>query len=361
MRSRNEPCWCGSGRKYKRCHLLRAEQSPLPRGRLFHDLEREFDKKECLHPQAALGVCNKVIAAHTIQRSGGLARIVDGANKVLRFNPFKPGLDGRPVLESIGWREASTFKGFCGRHDNEVFSPLEKKPFRGTPEQCFLVGYRALCHELYQKSASIRAQLSLRELWDRGRPEDEQQQIHEVTSVFLAGSYKGLENNQALKSHADAVLLSRNFSAWERYVVYFRGDIAVVSTGAPTPTFDLWGRSLQILREPTTPIEPLYYGVLATDEGGAIVFTWPRGLIAPHRFIDSLESLPVAALPGVLAQFMFAHVSNTFFSVSWWQALNEVQQAWVQELAGMFEHYAKGISYKTESLVNWDVTGTTRA
>lgn len=28
--SRNEPCWCGSGRKYKRCHLGQAAQAPLP-------------------------------------------------------------------------------------------------------------------------------------------------------------------------------------------------------------------------------------------------------------------------------------------------------------------------------------------
>ncbi len=27
---RNEPCWCGSGRKYKQCHLGRPAQAPLP-------------------------------------------------------------------------------------------------------------------------------------------------------------------------------------------------------------------------------------------------------------------------------------------------------------------------------------------
>lgn len=27
--SRNDPCWCGSGRKYKKCHLDRDKQKPL--------------------------------------------------------------------------------------------------------------------------------------------------------------------------------------------------------------------------------------------------------------------------------------------------------------------------------------------
>src|SRR5207247_10451904 len=28
--ARNEPCWCGSGRKYKNCHLNRPDLPPLP-------------------------------------------------------------------------------------------------------------------------------------------------------------------------------------------------------------------------------------------------------------------------------------------------------------------------------------------
>ncbi|TMQ32378.1 MAG: hypothetical protein E6K70_18875 [Planctomycetota bacterium] len=28
-RGRNQPCWCGSGEKFKHCHLGRSEQEPV--------------------------------------------------------------------------------------------------------------------------------------------------------------------------------------------------------------------------------------------------------------------------------------------------------------------------------------------
>ena len=30
---RNDPCWCGSGKKYKKCHLLEDEKNP---GKNYH-------------------------------------------------------------------------------------------------------------------------------------------------------------------------------------------------------------------------------------------------------------------------------------------------------------------------------------
>ncbi len=44
---RNAPCWCGSGRKYKKCHLRADEEAevernrpPLPRAREYWELLR---------------------------------------------------------------------------------------------------------------------------------------------------------------------------------------------------------------------------------------------------------------------------------------------------------------------------------
>ena len=61
-------------------------------------------------------------------------------------------LSGTP--ERRGWRAASTFAGFCDHHDTTTFESLESVPFAGTPQQTFLLAYRAECHEVYQKQAS---------------------------------------------------------------------------------------------------------------------------------------------------------------------------------------------------------------
>ena len=67
--------------------------------------------------------------------------------------PPMMGLFAAP--ERIGVNEASTFFGFCDRHDSRVFRPLESGAFNFTPERVALLGYRAICRESYQKDAEI--------------------------------------------------------------------------------------------------------------------------------------------------------------------------------------------------------------
>jgi hypothetical protein len=33
---RNDPCWCNSGKKYKKCHLDREKETPARRGKWTH-------------------------------------------------------------------------------------------------------------------------------------------------------------------------------------------------------------------------------------------------------------------------------------------------------------------------------------
>src|SRR5258708_23615381 len=120
---RNEPCWCGSGKKFKKCHLDRELAPALPWGAISNAADSVWDRKECLHPLAAPAVCNGIVSAHTVQRSGVLERIGDSPNHV---RTFYRALDraGELIPRSVGWRKASTFTGFCARHDDETFAAL---------------------------------------------------------------------------------------------------------------------------------------------------------------------------------------------------------------------------------------------
>ena len=80
-----------------------------------------FKRKQCLHPLASRDACGKVIAAHTIQRQGALASIVDETGHCLTFYPAMR--QDSPEPQRRGWREASTFVGFCNRHDSKTVAP----------------------------------------------------------------------------------------------------------------------------------------------------------------------------------------------------------------------------------------------
>lgn len=346
---RNDPCWCGSGYKFKKCHLGRDDAPRVPFKAIKNEVERTWNEKRCLHPLASAQMCDRIVSAHTMQRSRVLERLVDVSNHLWTFYQE---LGDKP--RHVGWREASTFPGFCGRHDDSTFRALEKAPFTGTTEQCFLIGYRALCHEVHQKRASIRTSSLIRDLGDRGYPEAVQRDLQSSYAAIDAGARKGLAAFEALKGSMDQQLLSADYSAWSRLVVRFAGQLCVASTGVVSPDRDLDGRQLQVLHDPDPrKQETLLYGVDATNDGGAVVLVWPSHQRAPARFVASLVARGPEVLPGLLVQFMFAFVENTYFSGHWWESLGEKQKGKIVELAHLENAYYAPFAYGEGSFVPW--------
>jgi hypothetical protein len=127
---RNSLCWCGSGIKYKSCHLRRDKASPFTLQGPAALNRRSFGKKYCLHPNASIQNCSPTIAkAHTIQRNGGLSKIARlGHVYTLKQVITK----GRTELNSslVGIREASTFTGFAILTILLYLDPLRQHHFK---------------------------------------------------------------------------------------------------------------------------------------------------------------------------------------------------------------------------------------
>lgn len=357
---RNALCWCGSGRKYKQCHWTRAQEQPLPLRALVHKLNKERPLYTCLHPEASESNCGRIINAHTLQRSRVLHSIVDKQNHVLSFYPMERDDDDSLRLHRVGWKRASVFTGFCERHDDSTFAALEKGPFRGTKEQCFLAGYRALCHEFYQKSRTLKNVPILRDNLDRGKNETEQRHIQTRVGWQAAGYEAGLGSARVRKKTADEMLLNQNYDGWDYCTIFFAGEVSIASTGAPTPTYDLDRNRLQDLAHDPL-IQPLFCTVLATETGGAVSFSWPQDSHAAPQFLESLFRRPEAAIPSIIAQFIFAHLENTYFSKQWWDGLTDYQQKHMRYLMGITNPYYDDVDYIPEQVVNWQITQIDRS
>jgi hypothetical protein len=110
-------------------------------------------KASCLYPG-----CNDVpIKSHSLQKSL-LKSIADNTNHVKRiFVDVEFKLNGKfsAVEEDIGINEASTFEGFCSKHDTEIFSPIEtNKIDYNNNEHLFLLLYRSITREYYESNKS---------------------------------------------------------------------------------------------------------------------------------------------------------------------------------------------------------------
>ena len=267
---------------------------------------------------------------------------------------------GRPSAQpsSVGWKQATTFPGFCSKHDGPTFAPLEAVLFAGTAEQCFLLAYRSLCFELYQKRGALRAMPFTRQLLDRGLAPQEQAEVQDDMDAYAEASIAGLRDLGETKTELDKALLSQDWGAIESDIVSFRGAIEVVSSGAAAPSADLRGTPLQRYEDLDTRLEELYWNVVATDSGGAVVIGRRRNCPVMQRFVDDILRQGRAALPSIVVQLLFLFLENTYFSAEWWKALSAADRMLLRRLAAEIDASPAVIDQRRQGLIGWQITGT---
>lgn len=114
-------------------------------GRFFETIRQKYSK--CLCPDM---LCDKpAIRAHSVQKSTALS-FIEEAQHVYGFKMTFKDNEAKCEFEKIGRNNASTFTGFCNRHDTEIFKPIDTKPLDlENPEQLFLMAYRSITRELH--------------------------------------------------------------------------------------------------------------------------------------------------------------------------------------------------------------------
>jgi len=148
---RNDPCPCGSGKKYKKCCLGKADDvyysNPLNLLETYKKVRKESRIKRCLHPKS--DECSeKIIGAHSIQNNKIIKRL--SSNGIVYMpcpksdNPFAP-------MTVYGRKEATVFTGFCGYHNKTVFQPIEDGMFDKSIQHIFLYTYRCFAIEYHKK------------------------------------------------------------------------------------------------------------------------------------------------------------------------------------------------------------------
>jgi hypothetical protein len=324
--------------------MRREEQKPLPPEALNAKLIAGLRLAQCWHPQASRATCSpKIVRAHTLQRASVLGRIADAQKHVLTFCP--PSYDRQGVLipTTIGWQEASTFRGFCQVHDASLFAPIETKPFIATEEQCFLLAYRAACHELHQKQSMWDHSPAMQGLWDRGMTPAEQTSVQAERRSFLGSVGWSLAQQIRLKQRMDRALGEKRFDDWQFAMFNLSGVAEIASTGMFSPNVDLAGNTIQ--KELLFNAQSLAFGTVVEDSATRIVFAWQKIEAAPRLFLDSLLSFDRKVIPHLLTQIIFAYVENTFFSRAWWESRRLFVQEQIGRLATLPHPYMNPPEY----------------
>ncbi len=348
-----EPCWCGSGKKYKKCHMLREQEKPYSIGKL-QNLQRKvfWKKRGCMHPSASPGVCRgKVIDSHTIQRKGPLERITNKTNHVMHFEANST--DGSVDIAPIGWRKASIFPGFCSYHDSTLFDPIEKGGFSGKHEHCVLHAFRNICNEYYRKNALIESLEFQRTCLDRGFNLDRQISTQNSCIKSIAGQNKSVDEMRNIRNKFEAAIIQGNYDAFDSKCYFFKGSLDVVSSSVFQCEWDFLGNKLIDMWDLTIDADMLSHSIVDTEDGGAIVFVWLKGAKDANAVIDSFDNLPDDEKCDIFIQYCFVNCENTFFSEQWWNSLSQKQQAIIKRYANTLYYEGGKYSANIDKLVDW--------
>jgi len=140
-------CFCGSGRKYESCHYKKIFRHPAE---IQLDMQKTFGTLGTCIAIESGSFCGKpAIKSHSIQKKNSIDAIATSGH-VCAF-PNGPhgrvGNSNRAEFELIGVSKASTFPGFCSRHDHGLFTKIESPPIKNNYRNALTTAFRAHCYE----------------------------------------------------------------------------------------------------------------------------------------------------------------------------------------------------------------------
>ena len=275
----------------------------------------------CLH-FAANDECNEFTNAHSIQRGQSLTNIaINGHVYTLsaKYSSIKKS-KVRPSIEKESINKVSTFYGFCKKHDNELFAPIDNALLSPTDEQIVLYSYRSLCRELFVKQNSYEHLISQEKTTRHNRA------IKDLFEAFTTGTKNGLENLRRHKACYDKCLKDRSYLDI-RYVLFSSKQPPVICfSGLIYPHFDFMGRQLQDLGSPSSKNELITFCSAPMATGWGYLFAWHKD--SSSICVEFMKSLATAAYNGadlgdLLFRFIILNCENFAISPRWWESFPE--------------------------------------
>lgn len=285
-------------------------------------MRREFVRKYCLHPSAPHACSKNIVSAHSVQKAL-LKEFISEKGHVVQIKisaHVKPtGILAKP--ESVSIHDATTFSGFCGKHDNDVFRPLEFFDFTFTRAQIALLGFRAVCRELYLKQAEIASADSI---WSycSVNPDvvdfDAKKERHEMTQMARRNALVNLLEAKSLYSQ-----LIADDSDLCYYALEFCDPPVYFCSVSFLPEWDFEGKQLQDSRFMAS-YKPICFSAWATKNHAVAVFCWHKSASGVcTQFVDSLRRIKPDQVAGRLLSMAFEVSDNVVFRSDWWEMLHE--------------------------------------
>lgn len=358
-----EKCPCESGKKYKFCCYINSNGSkndPIKysAGRLTAEgqkLFRDTEFKMCF-TFGSSQCSDTIIGAHSIQNNGVLNQISTN-NHVYTLNLEINQDSMKPQLKfiSIGKNKASTFSGFCKKHDDEYFNGIEDKEYQGTFEQNYWFAFRALCFELHRK---LRLKKSYALLFQK------YPQATKVPNIYTNYYSNELNIRDSWREYNrfKDLFLKRKFDMLDSFVMNLPFKVAFSATTSIAVGVDMEGSMAADIYnyDEKLFIPSLYISIIPKDDSTLIIVSRFKEDIPYENLLNQLKENKDKEMIYKYLTFCLAEYSeNVYFSPEIIDSLEEKDKSKIKNaFMGVLSHSPESRLYnllETSSLNLFDL------
>ena len=304
----------------------------------------------CLHYEGS-NKCQEIINAHSIQKSQSLEAISENGH-VYKISTDIGSLKknrGSLIYEKCGINQASTFLGFCKKHDNELFEPIDNFPLIPTDQQVILYGYRSLCRELFVKENALNLfENQLHQMQDSYA-------VKELFQGLKTGTLFGLDNLREHKLIYDNSLREKSYFDINYVLFISKQKPFIAFSGLFYPHFDFTGQQLQDLGDLENKLDLITICTAPVNSGWGVLFSWhDSSSKVCNKFIQSLATIIHEGnnLGDFIFRMAISNCENLAIAPTWWEKLPVCQKEQITARATLMADTFSMINpkYLTEGL-----------
>ncbi len=301
----------------------------------FNRLRNENMYSECIHKDQ--NCSDRIIKAHSIQNNRILNKLSKNG-EVLQFSLDSISEFGIFNLKKIGRKKATTFTGFCGYHDKEIFKPIEDKDYiPGDVEQEFIFAYRTIAKEYHAKKTTLNIYTKLLHMAKNDietmkkyfpNVNNESIQVLKLTAEdFIEGSGMSLKDLDKYNTAMKINLSRKRYNKVETKVIEFDEEYSLAVSSTFYMTNDLEGNIINDLSNFKATMIPTMLTVIPQNSKTYVLISYFSKDRERFKFIDNqILNKSKDEQKIIISNLIIEYCENFVFSPDKWETMDEDEQ-----------------------------------
>lgn len=287
----------------------------------------DFQRKGRINKCFYCGKETNIIKSHSISEKKCLDLLVESVGKRKGVYGFKHLLLSytnwyNPYnfadFEIVGLKEASTFKGFCRMHDQDLFKEIDEQRFEeGSLKQYFLYCYRAFAKAVHSKSEELKS-CNSHSLYREQYYEYITKRSHDIEIGLNLDLFD-------YKKKMNKWLKEADYSHLEHFHCKTQTFHPLATASFCQPSFTINNNRINDYTDDTKPLNHIFINIIPEKERTNVLFSCFRDQPLSMRFLTELKDvyeMDKYHFGRFLTALLIIHTENTFLAPSLIEALS---------------------------------------